>query len=93
MKRSELEHVLRAAGQVIAADRIIVVGSRSASRSTISGSPSSLRADPKDLECCRALVRAQLISPHIVRERAPFIDPRADAAILVERVERLLADA
>jgi hypothetical protein len=28
VKRSELEHVLRAAGRVIGADRIIVVGSQ-----------------------------------------------------------------
>ncbi len=45
---------------------------------------------PKDFEFCRALVRAQLISPDIVRTRAPTIDPRADPIELAARVERLL---
>ena len=31
----------------------------------------------KDFEFCRALVRAKLITPDIVRARAPTIDPRA----------------
>jgi len=48
---------------------------------------------PKDFEFCRALVRAHLISPHVVRERATTIDARADSGELVERVERLLANA
>lgn len=177
MKRSELEHVLQAAGRVIGADRIIVVGSQAvlatvaefmlppeatmsveadlipldgteASADEIDGAigeastfhesfgiyaqgvgyetivaPAGWRdrlieysnentdgvtglcleindlwltklaaGRPKDFEFCRALVRAQLISPHIIRERATTIDARADAAELVERVERLLAN-
>jgi hypothetical protein len=47
---------------------------------------------PKDFEFCRALVRARLITPDIVRTRTPTIDPRVDANELIDRVERLLQE-
>ena len=47
---------------------------------------------PKDFEFCRALVQARLITPDIVRARAPTIDPRSDPAELAARVERLLGN-
>jgi hypothetical protein len=49
---------------------------------------------PKDIEFCRALVRAKLIDADVVRSRAPTIDSGVDVdELTTTRVERLLNSA
>ena len=176
MKRSDLEHLLRAAGKIIGEDRIIVVGSQAVlatipefllppeatasveadfiplddpeerladqidgaigeasmfhetfgfyaqgvSHETITGPQgwqtrlieysnentggvtglcleindlwlSKLAAGrAKDFEFCRALAKAHLVTPGILRQRAPTVDGPLDNSAFLERVDQIL---
>lgn len=90
MKREHFEHAVRAAGSVLGASKVLVIGSQALHTSVTGELPvealrsvevdvaamvlKAIAGRPKDIEFCRALVERGLVDGDRLRDRLAHVD-------------------